>query len=352
MNQTQRRVRVTGIATVMIAAFLLTSCAAGGSPGAGGDEHVSITLNATGGSMSDGIKASMVDPFTSETGIEVAMTAPNDLAKMKLMAESGNVDWDVVTADPTFSMRYCDQYVEKLDFDIIDTSNLDPALVSECTVPMVTPAFVLVYNTEKYGANPPTSWADFFDTTAFPGSRGIADWVDSGGLEAAMAATGATGADAADIDVDQAFAQLDRIKADTVFWGSSAEMQEAFENGRIDMAIGFMGRAWAAMDQGAPYQAVWNQAIYYYDALMVVKGTKHRKEAMEFIDYALQAGPQAKLTELTVYPGANLESKPQLQGSQLAFAPQDKDTAIIRDYTWWTEHLDEVTARWTSWKVG
>jgi putative spermidine/putrescine transport system substrate-binding protein len=278
------------------------------------------------------------------------MTAPNDLAKMRIMVESGNVDWDVVTADPSFSILYCDEYVEKLDFDIIDTSNLDPSLVSDCTVPMITPAYILIYNTETYGDNPPTSWADFFDVEKFPGSRGMADWVDAGMLEAAMASSGAS--DPSQIDLDVALRELDKIKDDAVFWGSGAEMQESFENNRIDMAIGFMARAWTAMDQGSTYDIVWNEAIYFYDALMVVKGSKNKDAAMEFINFALQEGPQSKLTELTVYPGANLKSQPQLTGVQTKFAPQEREKAIMRDYNWWTTNLDEATEEWTTWKVG
>jgi putative spermidine/putrescine transport system substrate-binding protein len=358
MNVLKKRTNLSVVGATATLAVVLVGCVGGDSESVvGGDsesvvggDSKSITFNATGGFMSESLVTAVVEPFTAETGIEVVMTAPNDLAKMRIMVESGNVDWDVVTADPSFSILYCDEYVEKLDFDIIDTSNLDPSLVSDCTVPMITPAYILIYNTETYGDNPPTSWADFFDVEKFPGSRGMADWVDAGMLEAAMASSGAS--DPSQIDLDVALRELDKIKDDAVFWGSGAEMQESFENNRIDMAIGFMARAWTAMDQGSTYDIVWNEAIYFYDALMVVKGSKNKDAAMEFINFALQEGPQSKLTELTVYPGANLKSQPQLTGVQTKFAPQEREKAIMRDYNWWTTNLDEATEEWTTWKVG
>jgi putative spermidine/putrescine transport system substrate-binding protein len=349
MKTLEKRTKLQLVAATATVGLLISGCSAG-EAGSGGGESESITFNASGGFMSESMVTAFVDPFTAETGIDVVMTAPNDLAKMRIMVESGNVDWDVVTADPAFSIKYCDEYVEKLDFDIIDTSNLDPNLVSDCTVPMITPAYILVYNTETYADNPPTGWADFFDVENFPGSRGMADWVDAGMFEAAMASSGAS--DPAEIDLDVALSELDKIKDVTEFWGSGAEMQESLENNRIDMAIGFMARAWTAMDQGSTYDILWNEAIYFYDGLMVVKGTKNKDAAMEFINFALQEGPQNILSELTVYPPANINSKPNLTGVKTKFAPQERETAIMRNYDWWTTNLDEATEEWTSWKVG
>jgi hypothetical protein len=34
-------------------------------------------------------------------------------------------------------------------------------------------AYIFVYSTAKYTADPPRSWKDFFDTKAFPGKRGM-----------------------------------------------------------------------------------------------------------------------------------------------------------------------------------
>jgi ABC-type Fe3+ transport system substrate-binding protein len=73
---------------------------------------------------------------------------------------------------------------------------------------------------------------------------------------------------------------------------------------------------------------------------------------MEFINFALKEAPQNTLAELTVYPPANLNSKPNYTGIQSKFAPQERETAIMRDYNWWTTNLEEATEKWTAWKIG
>ena len=41
----------------------------------------------------------MFAPFTKATGIEVVTTGTPDPAKLKLMEQSGNVEWDIVDAE-------------------------------------------------------------------------------------------------------------------------------------------------------------------------------------------------------------------------------------------------------------
>lgn len=69
--------------------------------------------------------------------------------------------------------QYCGDLFEKLDTSVIDVSIFPSELVSECGVPAFLASVLFVYNTEKYGNNPPTKIADFFDDEQFPGKRAL-----------------------------------------------------------------------------------------------------------------------------------------------------------------------------------
>lgn len=112
---------------------------------------------------------------------------------------------------------------------------------------------IVVYNTDKYGANPPKSWADFFDTTRFPGKRGIQNIsgdLDPGMFEGALLADGVAPEAVYPIDTDRALAKFSSIRDDIVFWTSGAQSQQQIEAGQVDMALVWSGRAYSAVKNG------------------------------------------------------------------------------------------------------
>jgi putative spermidine/putrescine transport system substrate-binding protein len=349
VNKVSRQMRLSTVVASCLMLLATSACSSGDSNG--GEE--SVVFNTTGGEFSETLNEVVSVPFSEESGIKVVSVAPNNEAKVRLMVEKNRVEWDVVHTDPTFAIKYCDEFTEPLDFDIIDTSGLPDELVSECAVPLIRPAFLLVYNTDKYGDNPPTGWKDFFDLEQYPGTRGMFNSAaDSGALEAAMVSAGTTLDHAGEIDLDAAFDQLDRIKSEVTFFATGSEMQEALGSKRVDMGIAWLGRAYSAVEAGAPYKPVWNEAIHYYDALMVVKGAPHKDAAMKFINHAVSANVQAKISEKTTYPAANDEAKPVMSKNQDLFSPPADAAAVARNYDWWIDNLDEATTRWTDWSTG
>ena len=55
----------------------------------------------------------------------------------------------------------------------------------------MTYGVVLAYNTEKDPAGQvPAGWSDYFDTTKFPGKRGMWDYSEGGIFEVALMADG------------------------------------------------------------------------------------------------------------------------------------------------------------------
>ncbi len=345
-----------GVAGVSCALALgLAACGGGSGSGSNSAEETkSMTFVSFGGAYQEAQTKAMIDPFAAANDVTINQDGPTDYAKIKTMVESGNVQWDVVDADPFFPIGNCDKYAEKLDFSIIDTSKMPKEFVSDCAVPSMTYAYVLMYNTEKY-PTPPQGWRDFFDTTNFPGKRALQNAAQGGGYEAALLADGVPEEELYPIDYERAQAKLDTIRDDLVFWDTGAQSQQMMETGEVDMLLVWTGRGYEAVKNGATFKTQWNESISVYDVFMIPKGSPNKAAAMEFISYATGAEAQAKLTENIPYSPINSDAKPkvdQLITSFLSTRPSVQERAVVQDQAWWSENLDAATESWTAWAAG
>ncbi len=347
---------VTGGVLLASGALLLSACAsdsveAGGEAAASG----SLTFVTFGSAFQEAQETAFVDPFAAETGTEITVDSPTDLAKLKVMVETGDPDWDVYLAGSAESFAYCGTLFEELDFSNIERADFAEGTISDCGVPVDTYSYVVAYNTEKYGNTPPTSLADFFDLENFPGSRAMSGDPAEGNLEMALLADGVAVEDLYPLDYDRAFEKLDGIKADTTFWTSGAEQVEMMESGRADMILAWSGRAFEAVQNGATFAPMWDQNAYHWASLAIVKGSSNPESAQQFIDYAVSPEPQALFAESIAYGAANLKATPELDPAEADWdsgADAHRDLSWSIDPAWWGDNADEVLSRWTAWTAG
>src|SRR5690606_24760756 len=101
-NMKQQRIHAAGgriPGMVAAAAFL---CFAAGAEAQSTDVlkgSGSVVVSTWGGSYTDAQVEAFFAPFTEATGIEVITTGTPSAAKLKVMHESGNVEWDIVDAE-------------------------------------------------------------------------------------------------------------------------------------------------------------------------------------------------------------------------------------------------------------
>ncbi len=330
------------------------SPAPAGTVAEGAYDGATVTFVSWGGDTQVA-QVSALDGFAETSGAQVLDDGPTDLAKIQAQVESGQVTWDVVDGPDSWAITYCDTLFERIDYSIVDTSQMTPgATPADCGVPAIVSANVLAYNTEKYGSTPPTTWADFFDTQKFPGKRGIYSGNPSVTLEVALLADGVAPEDLYPLDVDRALRKLDTIKDDIVWWDGGAQVQQMMESGQIDMGLIWSGRAYGAVNAGAPWAVSPEQPYLTYDYLVIPKGTKNLAAANALINYYIGAEQQAKVTEAITYPGINKNAQPQLTETQRAFqvdqAPFTDQQYLDLDY--WAENMSPLTDRWTTWVNG
>ncbi|ALG10608.1 extracellular solute-binding protein [Kibdelosporangium phytohabitans] len=340
--------RRLGLAAVV--AVLLASC------GTGGDGK-SLTFVSYGkGAYQDGQQKGFLEPYQKDTGVKVVLDGPSDNAKLRAMVEAGRVTWDVVDTDAFMAREHCGTLLEKIDVGPLKDS-FPPGTLSECGVPAALFGLMLMYNEKTYGANPPTSLADFFDPVKFPGKRVVyAKDPSTGQLEAALLADGVPVDKLYPLDMDRAMRMYGKIRRDLTLAQTYGQQQQVMVDNQADMALIVSARAYSTLKAGGTqWKRVSTKVPVTWDVFVVPKGSKHKDLAQELIKYA--SGPEqgAKFAELSGAGAANTAAKSGLNDIQRqidVLSPQRAADAVFINADWWTGNYSRVVQTWTSWQTG
>ena len=136
-----------------------------------------------GGSYQDMQAKAFLRPFAEKFGVNIIEDGPPDYAKVRAMAHTGNVTWDVVDGSGQAGVTMgLEGVLEELDESIINKADLFPHIRDAPWIGGGGSAYsmVMMYSTDTYpdGGPQPSSWADYLDKEKFPGIRGMIpqDW--------------------------------------------------------------------------------------------------------------------------------------------------------------------------------
>jgi putative spermidine/putrescine transport system substrate-binding protein len=332
-----------------------------------------ITVLGWGGAYTQSQIEAYHKPFTAKTGINViSADADNPATPIKAMVEAGNVTVDVASVDYADALRLCDEGL----LEPIDAATLPPApdgtpaiddflpgAVTDCLVSTDVYSTVYAYDTTKYPENPPTTVADFFDLQKFPGKRGIRKGA-KGTLEMALLADGVAPADIYTVlstpeGLDRAFAKLDTIKAETVWWEAGAQPPQLLADGEVAMTVAWNGRIFnAAVAEGKPFKIVWDGQVYELEGFVIPKGAPDRDAALEFIKFATGTEPLANAAEWISYGPPRKSSAPLVglyqdgkteMAPNLPTSPENMTNALASDYGFWVDRDTELNERFNAW---
>jgi putative spermidine/putrescine transport system substrate-binding protein len=309
-----------------------------------------------GGSMQDAQRTAYFEPFEKLSGIKVRYFPGADLNKVKAMVETGNVEWDVVqlSQGSVKNLNRHGDYFEKIDYDLVDTANIEPAYRTEFSLDMLVWAEVMAYRTDAFNGAVPVGWADFWDTKKFPGDRALGGAGPSTPeLEFALMAAGVAPDKLYPLDIDKAFASYDKIKANVVkWWETGAVPVQLLTDKEVVLTSVWNGRMAALQAAGVPAAVSWDQGLLKRDAWTVPKGTPNKANAMKFIAFSTMAVPQARLSSLIPYGSVNAKSAGFIAPKQQAVlpsSPEIKAKLVPFDYQWWSENRDAVVSHWNKW---
>jgi putative spermidine/putrescine transport system substrate-binding protein len=322
-------------------------------------EGVTLTFVSFGGAYQEAQRKAWLEPYTALTGVQFLEDENSSNATIKAQVEAGQVTWDVVDVGNDFGLEANAALLEELDQELIPFDEVNQDLgPSKWRVPDITYGVVLAYNTEKTGGQAPAGWADYFDTTKFPGKRGMWDYSEGGIFEVALMADGVapadiytTGPGGEGLDLERAVKKLDTIKDDFVWWTSGAQSQELIGSGEVAMTLIWNGRGWSAKNtDGKPVEMQWNEQIVTADYLVVPKGTPNKDAAMKFIAYTICAENNAKPSQYIPYGPTNVNSVPA-EASKPDLSVSNADNAAYFDDEWLVNNFDTVDAAYKEWRT-
>jgi putative spermidine/putrescine transport system substrate-binding protein len=332
-----------------------------------------VTVVSWGGAYGTSQVEAYNKPFTETTGIKTTMIdADNPATPLKAQVEAGNVTVDVADVEYSDAVRFCDEgLLEPIDPAMLPaapdgtpaTEDFVQGAISDCAVASIVWSTVYAYDTTKFADNPPTTMADFFDVAKFPGKRGMRKAAKAN-LEMALMADGVAAADVYAMletpeGVDRAFAKLDTIKNDVVWWEAGAQPPQLLADGEVSMTTAYNGRIFnAAVSEGKPFQIVCDGQIIDFDLFVVPKGAPHKDDAMKYIAFATDTQRLADQAKYISYGPARKSSGPLVglyqdgkteMGPQMPTAEANMGNALVNNFEFWADKDTELSERFNAW---
>ena len=297
------------------------------------------------------------------------------LDEIRSQVRSGTVTWDIVDVLPHDARTGCDEGLfEELDRDMFepapDGTPMDDDIMvqvpNDCVVPQVFWSYVYFYKEGAFKGVQPTSIADFFDTAKFPGKRGI-HILPNALIEMALVADGVSIRDVYKVmstgaGIDRAFARLDSIKDNVVFWNYGDEPLDLVRSGEVTMSIAYSGRVGAAvLSKDEKFVTVWDGQVLEEEWLVLLKDAPNADEAKRFLVHASAPAQQARQAKHINYGPMRASAFEIMRAGEPWFhngknimehmpnRPELMPRTIVANPEWWSEYGVAVDERYAAW---
>jgi putative spermidine/putrescine transport system substrate-binding protein len=314
-----------------------------------------FTVADPGGPFGPAFDAAFIKPYEQETGDEISHVARihYPTVEIKAMVDTKSYNWDVVTATDADRYELTRQgLLEPLDWSGDDMAQIMASAHKPDWMGTDVYAAVLCYRSDKYGKGGPKSWADFWNVEKFPGRRAFHKHpIDT--LEQALLADGVAADKVYPIDMDRAFASLDKIKPHIdVWWTGGAQTTQLLESGECDIVPTWNGRAQVLIDAGKPVEIEWNQGVYSSEGWVIAKGNPKAAVCKKFIKFCANAKRQAEYTKTLAYGPTNPKAYdfiPPERAKYLPTAPDNIKRLVLSSTEWWGSNKDKAIERFDAW---
>lgn len=351
--------KFTGAAVVALSAAAYAS-----GPAAAAD---ALTVVSWGGAYTKSQVEAYHKPFAEKTGIQINSEDYNGgLAQVRAQVEAGNVTWNLVDVELSDAVRGCDEGIlEPIDHSILPAGadgtpaadDFLPNTLTECAVGTIVWSTVFAYDASKYPGEKPTSISDLFDTEKFPGKRGLRK-NPKVNLEWALMADGVPLEQVYDVlgtpeGVDRAFAKLDTIKDDVVWWEAGAQPPQMLADGEVSIASAYNGRLFNAIfTEKKPFEIIWDGQVWDLDLWVIPKGAKDMEATLDFVKFSTDTQRLADQSKWISYGPVRQSSFPLVADDvkpHMPTAPENFKAALQNDFEFWADNADELNERFAAW---
>lgn len=335
---------------------------------------IDLTLVSWGGAYQKSQQLAYVEPYLKlhpDVHIRWDESSAEAVAKLRAMAEAGNITWDVVDVVASDAIRLCD---EGLAMEINPDTMLAPApdgtpaskdfgdlLVSECFIPQIVYSTTFGYRTDKVpaGVAPPSKVCDVFDLKTYPGKRSL-EKRPINNMEWALYCDGVAKDKIYDVlatpeGQDRALKKLGTIKDQVIWWTAGADTPQLLADGEVFMGSTYNGRLYdLIVNQKQPVAILWDMQVFDLDGWIIPQGLSedHKKAALDFVYFATDTQRLADQAKYIAYGPARKSSAPLVPDNMKPWMPTDPKNAkntLLYNYEFWADYRDDIDAKFQAW---
>jgi putative spermidine/putrescine transport system substrate-binding protein len=318
-------------------------------------EGQTVVLYTFGGTQLDTTRELVIKPFEQETGAKVIID-DSCCQRMQAAIQAGQFLGDVVVgldrggmlARDGQGMFLHDPRLEKIARD----AGAPAPYPSQSMLVLQSYSYVIAAKDAKTPL--PKSWAEFWDTQKYPGTRGLIRISPTVQLEAALLASGTPADKLYPLDLPHAFKQLDALRnaGTIVINASGADMINNLATGETTYAITYSNRAFLAKRDGIAISFSYDDGFLVGNGGAILKGAHNVDGAVAFLAYHYRPDVLARFAERTgmapAYPASAALIAPQYR-SMMPTAPENIGKQHVLDDAYWQANLKATSEKWVEW---
>lgn len=316
-----------------------------------------LTVAAWGGDYQEAQNTAFFEPFSLATGATIQQKVA-DIKSLRGQVESEDVVWDVLTVPMEQMVRLArDHVIAPMNYDVVDRTPLYPDIALEYGVGVAYFSATMIYGADS--TRIPQDWTNFWEAGPIPEESEIP--VEDlrclrrypiGTLEFALLADGVPIEELYPLDVERAFASLDKIRDHVlVWWQESKEPVELIAADAVAAASSWNVRV-PQLELSDTVRVNWYQGMLSADAWVVPRGAQNPDIAYDFINFATRAIPQANFALLVPYGPVNTDAFALIRNDRVAIlpsAPGNKPVQFVENWSYWAEYEVKLTERFEEW---
>ncbi|MFA5538665.1 MAG: ABC transporter substrate-binding protein [Gemmobacter sp.] len=320
----------------------------------------SLTIVGWGGTSQEAQRIIYFQPFAEERGVSITEDEfVGGVGILRTQVVGGAPTWDLVQVEDHELQLGCEEGLfVPIDYDQLDYAPEEfiPGAATECGVGAYVFSMQLAYNADRLD-NPPESWADFWDTETWPGTRALRRGPQYN-LEFALIADGVPVDEIYDVlgtpeGLERAFAKLDEIKGDLIWWEAGAQPLQMMASNEVVMTSAYNGRiSTSNREEGTNFVGIWPGTGYAIDSWVILEGSPNVELAHEFISFASHPERQARFPEFIAYGPAIVAANdhvPAETAPLLPTTPVNMEVSFQMDTAFWVENIESLTERFDRW---
>ncbi|MEA2401653.1 MAG: putative spermidine/putrescine transport system substrate-binding protein [Thermoleophilaceae bacterium] len=317
-----------------------------------------LTIAGWGGAFTKASQTNFVDAWVDQAdgvGAEFLDAPGTQVAKTLAQAQAGKVEYDLydaIVAGDAFTLEKKGLLAPMpADVKAKMVEAVGEEKVSDFGLNLGSTSFTIVCNKEKVGTCP-KNMTEFFDTKKFPQSRSIPGVAPFSLVTMALVAEGMPVGDAAtsDVDLDKAFAALERIKPTVkVFWESGEQQEQIMRSGEVDLGLFYNARGFRLRKTGMDIDVAWAGCVYEAAYWAVTKDSDQPNRAFSLMEFiATHPEQQAAFAEEIGYSVPSAEAIDMLKPADKEQSPDNPanfEQMAQPNWGWFVDNADEVNKR-------